>query len=87
MSVTADPIQVRILPGESEVQKQLVYLGLSAAAMIGMLWLQRKLSGPDAFLTGRMKVLSVVQDYADGRAKFWGEVSAKASKLYLDSRH
>jgi hypothetical protein len=81
-----EPIQVRIIPETGDIRKQLIFLGISAVAAVGMIWLERKLSGPDAFLTMKMKGFAAVQDYADKRAAFWHDVARRAANAYLDSR-
>jgi hypothetical protein len=79
-----DPITVRILP--EPITSQLVPLAITIAGTVALIWLKRKMSGPDAFLTIKMKGLVTIQDYADKRARFWHDVSAKASAEYLASR-
>jgi hypothetical protein len=86
MSDASNPVRVQLVTDSKEIQKQLVLISLSLAAAVAVVWIQRKMSGPDVFLTTKMRLLVVVQNYADERAKFWNDVSAQASKVYLDSR-
>lgn len=80
------PIDVRLVTAEGDITKQLVMLGVSAVAAIGIMYMQQKMSGPDAFLSAKMRVLHNVQEYADSRARYWHTISAKATTLYLESR-
>jgi hypothetical protein len=83
---TTNPLDVRIVTDNKDIKRQLIILGISAVATVGMLYVQRALSGPDAFLSIKMRVLAGIQTYADGRIRFWNDVSAVAANAYLNSR-
>ena len=85
-TTTTNPLDVRIVTDNKDIKRQLIILGISAVATVGMLYVQRALSGPDAFLTLKMRALTTIQTYADSRARFWNDLSAAAAKVYLDSR-
>ncbi len=80
------PVQVHLVTDGSDMTRQLVVLGVSAALSIGILLLQRKLMGPDVLTTLKLRVLLGVQDYADGRITYWQRIAGKAATMYLDSR-
>jgi hypothetical protein len=85
-TTTKPPLDVRLVVDNKDIKRQLIILGISAVATVGMLYMQRALSSPDAFLTLKMRGLASIQTYADSRAKFWNDLSAATAKVYLDSR-
>jgi hypothetical protein len=83
-----DPIKVKILPDDHGqiIGRHLIELGCAVGTAAIFVWVQRKLSGPDVFLTVKMRSLHALAMYADSRATFWRDISARASELYLESR-
>jgi hypothetical protein len=81
-----EPIQVKILPEQVDVTKLIVNFAITGSLAIALIWIQRKASSPDFVLTQKMRVLHGVATYADARARFWEQISAGATKLYLESR-
>jgi hypothetical protein len=91
MPDVTDPIRVKIVPDEITIDGKkivltLVSLGITFGSMALLVYMERKLSGPDVFLTMKMRALHGVQEYADNRARFWHGVSARATDAYLASR-
>lgn len=84
--VKAEPIQVKIIPEEIQVGKMLASLAFSAVSVVLVVYLQRKIAGPDVFLTLQMKACKVTGEFADSQVRFWHKVSARASDAYLASR-
>ena len=87
--VTPEPIRVKILPSEvdkSTITKALFSIAVTATTIAVMVYLERKLSGPDAFLAMKMRALHGVQEVAVRQARFWHDVSARAGDMYLSSR-
>ena len=82
------PISVKILPDEPAeiIGRQLIGLGCAIGAAAILIYCQRKMSGPDFFETQRMRLLHKTAQYADSRVRFWNEVSAKLTAMYLESR-
>lgn len=85
-TVSNSVTKVQLVTDGSEIKNQVIIAGIGLLAAVGVVWIQRKLSGPDVFVTLKMRCLAGVQEYADTRARFWHDVSAVASKAYLDSR-
>lgn len=82
-----ETVNVKILHDESRnIGEQLIGLSFAIAAAIIVVYVQRKVSDPDFFLTMKMRTLNGISRYADTKARFWNDVSAKASALYLESR-
>jgi hypothetical protein len=77
----ADVIDVRIVPARRTVMA----LGIAAGLTVGLVILQRKLSGPDSLTFVKMRLLAEVQEIADGQARMWLDVSDRAGRLYLSS--
>ena len=91
MTDVTDPIRVKLVPDEividgKKIMLTLVSLGITFGSMALLVYLERKLSGPDVFLTVKMRTLHELQEYADNRARFWHGVSARATDAYLASR-
>jgi hypothetical protein len=84
--IREDPIAVKVITDNTDIRNALILAGISLAAAVAVVWMERKLSGPDAFLTIKMKCLTEIQDYADKRAAYWHAVARKAANAYLDSR-
>ena len=83
-----DTVKVKIVPDETSeiIGKQLVGIGIAIVATVVLVYVQRKAMEPDFFLSLKMRGLNGIARYADSRAKFWRDVSAKAGDLYLGSR-
>jgi hypothetical protein len=83
-----DTVNVKIIPDDANkiIKREIVSLGLALAVSVLIVLVQRKVSDPDFILSCRMRTLNGVARYADTRANFWRDVSAKASDLYLGTR-
>lgn len=84
-----EPIAVKIVPAEidgHQVAQALFGLAVAGATMALMIYLQRKLSGPDVFVTIKMRCLKTVAENADKGAIMCRRVSAAADTAYLMSR-
>lgn len=85
--ITTDaPVRVKVVTDGSAIREQLVIGALSVGAGVLVIWLQRKMSSPDFFLSLKMRVLLTVQDYSENRAKYWNKIGSAAARAYLDSR-
>lgn len=83
-----ETVNVKILPddpGPMLVRVAATFV-VTAATAVALIWIQRKMSGPDFFLTAKMRGLNLVSNYADSRAYFWHKVGSKATSLYLETR-
>jgi hypothetical protein len=83
-----EPVTVKILPDEPAeiIGRQLIAVGVAIGATAVLVYVQRKMSGPDFFVNLRMRALYVTGQYADARIRFWRNVADKASRMYLESR-
>jgi hypothetical protein len=83
-----DTVNVKILPDDPGpmLVRVAATFAVTAATAVVLIWIQRKASGPDFFLTAKMRGLNLVSTYADNRAEFWHKVGSKATALYLESR-
>jgi hypothetical protein len=81
-----DIVNVRIVPENIDIKRVIIRFGLTAGLTVALIWVQRKAASPDFILTQRMRVLHTIARYADSQAKVCESISAKATKLYLESR-
>jgi hypothetical protein len=86
LSVKPEVVNVRIMQDRPDIKRTLIALTVAVGVLAGLVMVNRKLSGPDSLTFVRMRMLAEVQEIADGQARFWHEVSAKAGDLYLASR-
>lgn len=82
----SEPLVVKVLPDSVDVPRAVASFALTAGAAIALVYVQRKVSSPDFFIQLRLRTLSIVQEYADSRCKFWHEIGARAALAYLESR-
>lgn len=84
----SETVNVKIVPDDpgAVAIRVLVAFGVTTITAVALIWVQRKMSGPDVFLTAKMRGLNITAQLADRQANFWHEVSSKATKAYLESR-
>jgi len=83
-----ETLNVKIVPEDANkiVKREIASLAFAIGASILLVVLQRKVSDPDFVLSCRMRFFNTVSRYADSKAKFWSELSCKATDMYLSSR-
>lgn len=82
------PLYVRMVSDEQGLKPGRILFAIALTA--GLAWLsvalQRGLSGPDVARSVRMSGAHRVKAYADARASFWSDVSARAATAYQRAR-
>jgi hypothetical protein len=83
-----DTVNVKIMPDDPGpmLVRVAVTFGVTAVTAVALVWIQRKVSSPDFFLTAKIRGLNLVSTYADSKAEFWHKVGSKATAMYLESR-
>jgi hypothetical protein len=83
-----EPVTVKIVPDDvgPVIVRTLIAFGVTTITAVALIWIQRKASSPDFFVTAKMRGLNLAAQAADRQVAFWNDVSAKATKLYLESR-
>jgi hypothetical protein len=87
--VKTEVIKVSIVPADLDgkaIGRILLSLAVTGGTIALMVYLERTLSGPDMFLTIKMRALRLVSDTADKASKSLAKVSANADTMYLASR-
>lgn len=87
--MTEPVVNVKIVPADVDgktLGRMLLSLAVAGGTVALMVYLERTLSGPDVFLTIRMRILRSVAETADKASKICAKVSANADTAYLASR-
>ena len=85
-TIKPEPISVKILPAEINVSNEITSFIITAASVIALVLIQRKLHNPDTMIQLRMRTSLAIYRFADEQAQFWHKVSARATDAYLASR-
>lgn len=89
-TVPGAPLFVRMVrdPSAGGIDKGRVLAALLLTAGLAYLSvaIQRGMSGPDVTRTAKMRGAHAVKAYADARASWWSDVSARAATAYQKAR-
>jgi hypothetical protein len=70
----------------TEIRIQLIRLGFAVGSLVAIIYLQRKLSGPDIFSNAHARWCLTVKRTAQSQADWWQKVANNAATSYQKSR-
>jgi len=76
-------VRMEIVAPPFDLKATLLRASLPVGFALVLYLIQRKLSDPDTIKSVRMRILAQVSTYADRRAKFWHDITERATNAYL----
>lgn len=73
-------------PIGTEFKLQAIRIAFAVGGVVAIIYIQRKLSGPDVFSHAHARTALAIKRFAQIRADYWQEVADNAASSYQRSR-